>query len=145
MAQPDFQNAHTQDNCPDGVPAFMPAISIAAGANKGVAFTHRPTSIKVLNLSATADVIVNMALASGAVAAAYYPIAGAGGSVTIDKPYAVKELHFKNTHGSTVANVNVMVVYSRERIDANQPDLTTANSFPQLSTADTNALVPGVA
>ncbi len=145
MAQPDFQIKHTQDNCPDGVPVFMPAISIAAGSNKGVAFTHRPTSIQIINLASAADVIVNVALASGAISSAYFPITGAGGTLTLDKPYAVKELHFKNTHGSTAASVSVMAIYSRERIDSSQPDLTTANWFPQLDTSDTDALVPGVA
>lgn len=145
MAVPDFQIKYTQDNCPDGVPVFMPAISIAAGSNKGVAFTHRPTSIQVINLAATAPVIVNMAVTTGGLSNAFFPIAGAGGSVTIDKPYAVKELHFKNSHGSDAATVYVMAVLSREKIDSSQPALTTANHFPQIDTSDADALVPGVA
>ena len=145
MAEPDFQIKYTQDDCPDGVPVFMPAISISAGSNKGVSFTHRATSIKIINLASTADVIVNVSLASGALDTAYFPVSGAGGTLTLDEPYAVKELHFKNTHGATAASVSVMAIYSRERIDSSQPDLTTANWFPQIDTADTDALVPGVA
>jgi hypothetical protein len=100
--------------------------------------------IQICNLTPGADVIVNMANNTGGLSTAYFPIPGGGTKVTLDNPYAVKELHFKNTHGSDAASISVMVIYSRVRIDSQQPAITTANSFPTLSTADADALVPGV-
>ena len=144
MAVPDFQIKYTEDNCPDGIPVFMPAISIAASGNKGVAFTHRPISIKIANMSTNATTVVNVSVGSGGASTAYMPVAGAGGVLDIDKAYALKEIYLKNTDGSNAASVSVMAIYSRVKIDASQPDLTTANWFPQVDTSDTDALVPGV-
>ena len=145
MAAPDFQTKYTQDDVPGGVPVYMPAVSIAAGSNKGVAFTHKPTHIKVINLAANADEIVVVANTAAALTSAFYPIPGAGGTFSLDDCEGIKELHFKNIHGSNAATIYVMAILSRERIDSGNPALTTANHFPAVDTSDADALVPGVA
>jgi hypothetical protein len=145
MAAPDFQTKYTQEDVPSGVPVFMPSVSIAAGSNKGIAFTHKPLHIKVINLSAAADEIVVVANTAGALTTAFFPIVGAGGTLELEDCQAIKELHFKNIHGSSTATIYVMAILSRERVDTGHPALTTANHFPAVSTADADALVPGVA
>lgn len=138
MADP-WQKLFNQSKVPGGVLRTVPPTEILDGASATIALDHRPNWILLYNSGA---VELRLFLSAAALTAGvYFPLPS---KVPLSLPdvEAVQALVIEAPSGGGDGEVAVMISEGRAAFNANHPQLTVANGFPEFDDAD--PLIPGV-
>lgn len=136
-----WQDDYQRSVVPSGVLSIVPPTAVSAGGSIGITPSHKAHWYTVRNVG---EVELRLALSAAALAAGvYYPI-GKNDSQTISEARAIRRLVIGAPSGGDDGAVSVLCSLSRQPVNANMPELTTANDFPEFDDGDTDNIVPGV-